>query len=354
MNSYVGKKILVTGHTGFKGTWLTLILNRLGAEVVGISLKPKSNSMFMLFDKALKIKSYFIDICDFDKLESTIKEINPDGIFHLAAQSLVLDSYEDPLKTFKTNIIGTANLLQALKNASKTTFCILVTTDKVYRNDNSGKSFVESDPLGGIDPYSASKAASEIIIESMRRSFFQESNIKLVAARAGNVLGGGDTSSNRLLPDLIKSFVSNETCVIRHPNSIRPWQHVLEALVGYIIIGNKIFQGEKTSTEYNFGPSSKQLYKVIEMVRFVEKLWPSSTNIEVMVGKDAIYEASDLRLDSTKAKKELGWISTIDALKTIELTIQWELERLNGSTKSLLDFSNKQIDNYLAENTSLI
>ena len=349
MQNYLGKKILVTGHTGFKGTWLSLILKNLGAHVVGVSLEPKSNSLYTQFSENLKVESYYLDICEAEKLNSVVKEVNPDGIFHLAAQSLVLDSYQEPIKTFNTNILGTANLLNAIRDSHKISFCILATTDKVYRNDNSGKKFVEDDPLGGIDPYSASKAASEIVIESMRRSFFQESSIQIVATRAGNVIGGGDNSMNRLVPDLIRAFEEKQTCLIRHPDSIRPWQHVFEPLAGYLMIGSKILANQKVSTEYNFGPNTEKQYSVSEIASYAQKIWPTKTEIQFLKEDSSNYEASNLRLDSGRAERELKWFANIEALQAIEMTIQWELERIKGNSTTLLDFSNAQINSYFAQ-----
>ena len=262
-NIYKNKKILVTGHTGFKGTWLCLWLEMLGAKVIGYSIDiPTKPSLFeMVKPKCIDIRA---NISDFKKLNSVIKKYKPDIIFHLAAQPLVRLSYKKTLDTYQTNVIGTANILESIKLNKFVKAVVAITTDKVYLNNETGKPFRENDPLGGYDPYSASKAACEIVISSYRDSFFnirdygKKHNTLIASARAGNVIGGGDFAKDRLIPDFIKAILANKNLKIRNPKAIRPWQHVLEPLSGYLMLGAKLLKGKKEFAQaWNFGPEKK-------------------------------------------------------------------------------------------------
>jgi CDP-glucose 4,6-dehydratase len=308
---FYNKKVLVTGHTGFKGTWLCLWLELLGAKVIGCSIDvPTKPSLFKLTNpKCIDLRA---DIKDFKKLNSLIKKYKPEIIFHLAAQSLVRVSYKETLKTLNTNIIGTSNILESLKENKFVKAAVFITTDKVYLDDNSKKTFKEDDKLGGYDPYSASKSACEIIISSYRNSFF---NIKdygkthktlIASARAGNAVGGGDFAKDRLIPDVIRAILTNKKINIRNPKSIRPWQFVLEPLKGYLLIGANLLKGKKEiATAWNLGPEQKDVKTVEEIVK---KLSKNFKNIKYKIDKTKQpHETEYLKLDISKAKKELKW-----------------------------------------------
>jgi CDP-glucose 4,6-dehydratase len=272
-NSYQNKKVLVTGHTGFKGSWLIKWLEMLGAEVQGISLEPNTEpNHFTLIHS--DIKSHILDIRDAEKLSKTIRSINPDIVFHLAAQPLVRESYEYPLETLQTNVMGTANVLNACRGLDNLKAILVVTTDKCYENKEWIWGYRESDPMGGYDPYSMSKGCAELVVSSFRRSYFnlddysKKHSTLLATARGGNVIGGGDWSKDRLIPDIIKSVVKQQSVMIRSPHSTRPWQHVLECLSGYLMLGQKLLQGEKAFAEaWNFGPPGDAEASVLDVLK---------------------------------------------------------------------------------------
>jgi len=331
---YKNKKVFITGHTGFKGSWLTSILLRFGAIVEGFSL-PKIDNDILHYDFLVKrkqfnskFKSHYGDIRNKDFLEKKLKKFNPDIIFHLAAQPLVRMSYEKPSFTYETNVIGTMNLLNSARKCSKLKSIIIVTTDKVYENKENLTPYVESDRLGGHDIYSSSKACAEILTESFKNSFFNLSNYKknhnvlISTVRAGNVLGGGDWSKDRLIPDIVKSANIKKKCKIRSPNSIRPWQHVLDCLNGYLILGDKLLKKNKSySASWNFSPNYKEIVSVEKMIKLSCKIWP---DISVEYEEDnSKYESKILLLDSTKSNNFLNWKTKYDTKKTIEKTINW-------------------------------
>ena len=314
------KKILVTGHTGFKGTWLTLLLEEHGLDVYGISLEPENGSLFDSLNRRGSIREYFIDIRGKNDLEKAVKSIKPQVIFHLAAQPLVLNSYQDPVGTFETNVMGTANLLDILINLDSTEIIAAVTTDKVYENKNEGIRFKEDDPMRGSDPYSASKVGTESTISAWRKISQLKDGPRIIAVRAGNVIGGGDTAANRLLPDLVKGFINEKDVEIRNPNSTRPWQHVLDPLHGYTLAVVRAFSGA-TQEAFNFGPSENSM-TVRDVVQIAAQSWPASSNIKFMdVESDA--EALTLELDSTLALKELNWKPKWTQEEAIVSTINW-------------------------------
>ncbi len=319
-----GKKVLLTGHSGFKGSWLTLFLNSLGAEVYGISLEPKEKNKNLFFDANIKnyCNSIFCDITNFYLLNKYIEKINPDIVFHLAAQALVRDGYRDPLKTFNTNILGTANILQSLSNKDSVRVAVMITTDKVYKNNESIRPYKEDDILGGTDPYSASKAASEIIISSYKDILLQNKNINIGSARAGNVIGGGDWSKERLIPDIIRAWNEGKKVVIRNPHATRPWQHVLDPLNGYINLAEKLWNGKAISGAYNFGPNSDGNDSVENVLKMASSFYAGGSYI-IENDKDNFYEAGILALDSSKSEKILNIKCNFSIKDALEKTFTW-------------------------------
>lgn len=321
---YKNKQVLVTGHTGFKGSWLTLWLLKIGAKVVGYALDPKTaKDNFVLCDLENKIKDYREDIRDYQTLTKVFNKEEPEIIFHLAAQPLVLDSYENPLYTIETNTQGTANVLEAFRHSKKSKILIIITTDKVYENLEWEWGYRESDQLGGSDPYSASKAAAEVLISSYQRSFFNVGGKKIVSVRAGNVIGGGDWSENRLIPDCVKAIEKNEKIIIRNPNSTRPWQHVLEPLGGYLLLGQKLLEESLLeSGAWNFGPVFSNIITVEELVSEIINCFGYG-EYEIRSNKNAPKESNFLSLDISKANRKLNWQPLLTFNETLKFTLQW-------------------------------
>tara|TARA_Y100001968_G_C19436202_1_gene759841 strand:+ start:774 stop:1853 length:1080 start_codon:yes stop_codon:yes gene_type:complete len=324
------KKIFLTGHTGFKGSWLLLWLIELGAEVYGYSLQEEKDDQ--LFNQIFpKLSSKFINkynnILDKELLNISIKEFSPDIVFHLAAQPLVRESYKDPLNTWNTNVIGTLNLLESLKNQSKDCSIIVITTDKVYKNFEWEYSYRENDQLGGYDPYSASKAASELAVSSWRNSFcgkekYQNQYLQISTARAGNVIGGGDWAQDRIIPDAIRSLINSKVIEIRNPLAKRPWQHVLEPLLGYLLLAEDLHTTKKEDyTEFNFGPTIQSNQSVETLIDTVLKFWPGT--VKKITPKLNYHEANLLNLNFDKAYKKLNWYPRWDFEETIERTVNW-------------------------------
>jgi CDP-glucose 4,6-dehydratase len=338
-----GKKILVTGHTGFKGSWLTLVLNRLGAQVAGISLAPALGpSLF----KDAKIQSHtrnhiIGDIRNFKQVEDIIYQYQPDFVFHLAAQALVFESYQNPLNTIETNVVGSANVILAAIRSQSVRGVLNVTTDKVYQNRDHSKSFTENDPLGGDDIYSASKACSEILTNALSHSFPEEKFLS--TARAGNVIGGGDWSDHRLVPDIMRSIQTNTILSLRHPEATRPWQHVLDCIYGYLLIAERSFVEENASSlsSFNFGPNeSLSVAKVLEIFEFELK-----QKIQVEITRGRFLEKSLLQLDSSKSKSELGWEAAMNPLVAIQSTARWYSQFLAGANAYTITI--REIEEYL-------
>lgn len=321
-NIYKNKRVLVTGHTGFKGSWLVLWLEKLGAVVGGYSLKAEDPSHFNLL--SLSVQSQIADIRNKKELEDFFLDFKPEIIFHLAAQPLVRDSYRDPHFTYETNVMGTLNVLEASRKCASVKAIVNITTDKVYENNGSGKPYTEADALGGHDMYSSSKACSELLSSSFRYSFLNNSPLLLATVRAGNVIGGGDWGKERLIPDLIKSAANGKTTEIRSPQSIRPWEHVLEPLSGYLLLGQKLLEGNaKYAVSWNFGPSNEQNHTVLEMVEKMKFNW-DKIHFEINVEAAGQFrEAAILKLDCSKALKELKWQSVWNIDKTIAYTVEW-------------------------------
>jgi len=342
------KKVFLTGHTGFKGSWMLQILAFLGAEVKGFSLAPENEGdLYNLVDGDALCKSSVIhDIRDAETLRQELVRFEPDFVFHLAAQPLVLKGYEEPLYTFEVNGQGTANVLDALKYLDKKCVAIFITTDKVYENHDDNSFFKESDKLGGYDPYSASKAVAEIIISSYRSSFFNEANIgehkkSVASVRAGNVIGGGDFADNRIVPDIIRSIKRNDKVFLRNPHATRPWQHVLEPIGAYLLLATKMVdENARFNTSYNLGPAKDDVLTVEELTKIaIAKAGRGSYQVESNANQR--HEAATLMLDIEKAARELGWIPKYDAKTAIEKTVDWYLDEETADIKCL-----RQINEY--------
>jgi len=348
---FKNKKILITGHTGFKGAWLAQILLNWGSYVSGIALKPATNpNLFDLLGQKKRINNYFVDIRDFAKVKEIIQKEKPEIVFHLAAQPIVRDSYDDPLYTLETNIMGTVNVLQAIKETNTVRAAVMITTDKVYENKESGRPFKENDKLGGYDPYSASKAAAEIVIDSYVKSFFNPADYNkkhktlIVSARAGNVIGGGDWQKDRLVPDIVRSVFKRKKIIIRSPDAVRPWQHVLEPLYGYILLAEKLYRSKKEfSGAWNFGPLNKNYLTVEELIKkALELLGQGSYGVKRDHGK---HEARLLKLDSSKAKNLLGWQPKLGMGTVLEMTFNWY--KAFNDKKNIIDLTDRQINSFL-------
>lgn len=320
---YSGKKVLVTGHNGFKGTWLVALLNHLGADVVGISLEIDSQSPFKEFHQEGPHTSITQDIREYLQLKRFISDIDPDLVFHLAAQPLVLESYKFPRETFETNVQGTANLLDAL-SGTKYLGAVVATTDKVYLNIESGREFEEDDQLWGHDPYSLSKTGAELVVDAWR-NIPEHSDKKLITARAGNVFGPGDRARNRLFPDLFRAISSDSTLMVRSPNSIRPWQFVLDPLMGYLIAGKLILSNSQVSNSFNFGPSENSFLTVGDIVEQFAIIREVKYEF-ALVSSDI--EARILKLNSTLARRELNWLSATPINAAMKMFLDFEGETI--------------------------
>lgn len=341
---YRDKRVLITGHTGFKGGWLSLWLSCLGAKVCGYALAPNTTpSLFETINVAGKIqKSVIGSILDRAALQQAFDDFKPEIVFHLAAQPLVRLSYAEPVLTYETNVIGSLNVLEAARKCGSVKSFVNVTTDKCYENKETGKNFEESDPMGGYDPYSSSKGCVEIMSASYRRSFLQAGYF-MATARAGNVIGGGDWAVDRLVPDCIRAINKNEKIEIRSPAAVRPWQHVLEPLSGYMTLARKLYEDEtKYAQGYNFGPRKDSVLTVAEVARKIVENYGAG---EVVVHKkDDLHEAGLLMLDITKAEKELDWRPVWSADTAVRKTVEWYRRFYAG--KEMTDFTLLQINDY--------
>jgi CDP-glucose 4,6-dehydratase len=319
-----GKKVLLTGHTGFKGAWMGILLNMLGAKVTGVSLPAVGlQNLYSELPKSIWSKEFMVDIRDRKRLADVVIATNPDVVLHFAAQASVLESYRDPVLTWQTNVQGTQNLLEAIGMLKGPVSALFVTTDKVYKNNDEGRDFKESDPLGGIDPYSSSKAAAELVIHSYSRGIYiKRPEIRICSARAGNVIGGGDWLKNRIVPDIARAAQSGEKLIVRNPDSIRPWQHVADPLLGYLTLSECV--SSPTSDEYqrpfNFGPEPGIKRTVLDLINSMKNHF----GFEFQVESDAqFHEAKTLSLDITQAKKMLSWQPLLDFDSTMGLTGSW-------------------------------
>ncbi|MBA3674664.1 MAG: CDP-glucose 4,6-dehydratase [Chitinophagaceae bacterium] len=348
---YSGKKVFVTGHTGFKGSWLITWLHLLGASIKGYALQPENEKdIFNIVSPHINIESVIADIRDKQKLQHEILSFQPDFIFHLAAQPLVRRSYEIPAETFEVNAIGTANLLEAILHLEKKCTTVIITTDKVYENKEHNKSYKEKNRLGGYDPYSASKACTEIVTASFQQSFFNPTKIEahkkaLVTARAGNVIGGGDYNNDRIIPDIINHLSLGNSIPVRNPNAIRPWQHVLEPLGGYLMLAGLLDKADsyqdKFSTSYNFGPGKKDHIAVKKLVDTAIECWGAGDWKDTS-DKTEPHEAGILKLNINLAKKELKWKPKLNSKEAIQWTIDWYKQ----PSENIFNYTTSQIKSY--------
>lgn len=349
---YKGKRVFLTGHTGFKGSWMLKILSMLGAEVTGYSLAPENDfDLYHLLKGDTLNNSIINDLRNKEALSKAITDCQPDFIFHLAAQPLVRLSYEFPSETFEVNAIGTANVLDGVRALNKPCDVILITTDKVYHNNEWIYPYRETDRVGGYDPYSASKACAELVIDSYRNSFFNTKTYSdhkkaIAVGRAGNVIGGGDWAKDRLIPDIVRALSKEEKVVIRNPASVRPWQHVLEPVLGYLLLGAKLKEEPlKYSTAYNFGPEFNDALPVSKMVELAIKAWGSG-GFKIVTSATQPHEAGLLKLDINKAIGELSWAPTYDAQLAITKTIEWYRCYLSNPSE-IISFTENQIKSFI-------
>ena len=351
-NFWLNKKVLITGHSGFKGSWLTIWLNQLGANVVGCSLdSPTSPSLFQLSNIESDIRSLYIDIRDRRAVYEAFSTYKPEIVFHLAAQSLVRYSYLHPVETYQTNVMGTLHVLEAIRNTPSIRSVIMVTTDKCYENNDWEWGYREIDPLGGEDLYSSSKASMEHLISSYRCSYFSDNesgNPAIASVRAGNVIGGGDWAEDRLIPDILEAFEKNKPVYIRYPNATRPWQHVLEPLSGYIKLAEKLyFDGAQYIGAWNFGPNQVDAKPVMSVVKMMAELWGENASWKVDESAHPS-EANHLMLDCSKAYRQLHWYPRWDLGEALEKTIEWH--KATSKTKQFKECCVRQIDDYMDKN----
>jgi CDP-glucose 4,6-dehydratase len=330
-NFWRDKRVLLTGHTGFKGGWLALWLHRLGAQVTGISSPPDTTpNLFDLAEIRELCDSHFCDIRNAEALAKLISSAQPEVVFHLAAQPLVRCSYREPVETFATNVMGTAHVLDALRDIGSVKAAVMVTTDKVYRNNEWHWPYREADALGGHDPYSASKAASEIVIASYRDSFLAQQGVALASARAGNVIGGGDWSADRLIPDAVLAWQKGESIDIRRPNAIRPWQHVLDPLAGYLVLAEQLWKNAGLAGAYNFGPPSEEVSTVRDVIELARTAYGNGA-VHYGDGTEGPHEAGWLALEIAKARHTLGYQSRLSLTEAIQRTMTWYRSQYSGS-----------------------
>ena len=351
-NFYAGKRVLVTGHTGFKGAWLSLWLKELGAVVFGASLLPPTQpNLYELIAEEVFEHDALCDVRDLAAVVKVIESVRPDVIFHLAAQPLVRRSYAEPIETLQTNVLGTANVLEAVRRLGLPCAVLVVTTDKCYENPETGRAQIETDPLGGHDVYSASKACAELVVQSWRKSFFQtDAKLGHVAtARAGNVIGGGDYAEDRLVPDCIRALIAKQPITIRSPDALRPWQHVLECCSGYLWLAARLVGEGKDSPisgAFNFGPDEDARRSVGDVVTEIIRHWPGE--FHATPPSNGPHEAKLLWLSAAKAKQLLGWQPTWRFTEAVGKTVEWYRQRHDAGREEMADFTREQIAAYVA------
>ena len=345
LSFYKNKKVFVTGHTGFKGSWLCRALIIAGADVTGYALQPETNpALFELLGLKKDMKSIISDIRDYDALLKSLKSAKPEIIFHLAAQPLVRESYKKPVYTYETNVLGTVKLLEACRHAPSARSIVNVTTDKVYENKEDDRAFKENENLCGYDPYSNSKSCSDIITYSYRNSFFCEKDSPaLSTARSGNVIGGGDFAADRIIPDCVRAAQKNKPVIIRNPKSTRPYQHVLDCLSGYLLLARKQYNNKKLQSSYNFGPEKSDFVNNGALVKMFCESWGNGLT-SIHKSDNGPHEAKFLKLDITKAKKVLGWKPQLNVKKAVGLTVGWSKEYLAGG--NIVNCMDRQIKEY--------
>ncbi len=329
LDFYIGKKVFVTGHTGFKGSWMCRMLIMSGAEVTGYSLDPSEPSLFDMAGIGNDIRSIIGDIRDRDRLMEAFKVAEPEIVIHMAAQPIVRESYKDPAYTYETNVMGTVNILECVRNSDCVRSFLNVTTDKVYKNGNRENGFRENEELNGYDPYSNSKSCSELVTQTYRRSFFDDKSVAISTARAGNVIGGGDFSVDRIIPDCIRAVESGSPIIVRNPKSIRPYQHVLEPLYGYLLIAMKQYENLKYQGSYNIGPDEEGCLRTGELAEKFCTLWGEGASW-IEQGDGGPHEDAFLKLDCTHMKETFGWKPVWNIDEGIKRTIEWTKCRLNG------------------------
>jgi len=344
---FKGKSVLITGHTGFKGAWLAQVLTLWGAKVTAVSLPPHTNpSLYSVLGLEKKIDDNFTDIRDYDKVLEIFKKSKPEIVFHLAAQAIVATSYDDPLLTYSTNVLGTANILQAIRNTSFVRVGVIITSDKAYDNVEWVYPYREVDRLGGTDPYSASKAAADIVAQSFVKSFLNEKDSPLVGiTRAGNVIGGGDWAAYRIVPDVVRAvYIDKKSVLLRRPEAIRPWQHVLEPLSGYVLLAQKLYEGNRSlASEWNFGPSDGNFVTVEKIVEYGIKLLEKGSYEAEKEKK--FHESTLLKLDISKARSLLNWRPRLNIEETLDYTFLW-YKNYYEKIKSPAEFTNGQIESF--------
>ena len=341
MSFWKDKKVLITGHTGFKGSWLSLYLKLMGAHVFGYALEPERLSIFNVASVGSEIEGIFADIRNLSHLEDFVQQVQPELLFHLAAQPLVHKSYLNPIETVETNVIGSSNVLFAAQNVESVKAVINITTDKCYENKKRAWSYNENDRLGGSDVYSASKACVEILNTSFYRSFYKKKLIGLATARAGNVIGGGDWGEKRLVPDVLSAIDNNTEVILRNPNSTRPWQHVMECISGYTLLAQNLLENPKSFSEpFNFGPSSKNTVTVTELIESLFGHFGLQSNYKTL-DEQLFYEEEVLSLDSSKARKTLNWSPRWSIKQTCESIAEWH--NAYRMSKNMNKFTKQQI-----------
>lgn len=342
-----GKRVFLTGHTGFKGSWISLWLTSMGAEVRGYALHPPTApSLFVEAKIDSTVNSQIGDIRDIEKLRKSMIDFNPDILFHMAAQPLVRHSYDAPVETYEVNVIGTVKVLEVARSCDNLKVIVNITSDKCYENDGRFKGYKEQDPLGGRDPYSSSKGCSELVTSAYRRSFFQDMGVGLASGRAGNVIGGGDWAKDRLIPDILKSFESNKPVIIRNPNSTRPWQHVLEPLSGYLILAQKMYNHPGNyNGSWNFGPNKQDIKPVSWILNKMIREWPNSSwQLETSMQP---HEADLLQLDNSKSRLKLDWRPVWDLSNTLNKILEWHKAWINKESMQAVCL--KEIEMYMQD-----
>lgn len=341
-----GKKVFLTGHTGFKGSWMSLWLLKAGAQLTGYSLGlPTNPSLFKELEIEKDMKSIFANVCDGERLKTELKLANPEIVIHMAAQPLVRYSYQAPVETYLTNVIGTVHLFEAVRAASNVRAILNITSDKCYENRERQDGYKEFEAMGGFDPYSSSKGCSELVTSAYRRSFFQKERIGLASGRAGNVIGGGDWALDRLVPDIIRATLSKETLKIRNPGATRPWQHVLEPVGGYLLLAQKLFSDqEKFAEGFNFGPSDQDHWSVEQILSKMNQLWNNRVQYQIEKELNQPHEAHLLSLSCVKAEEQLNWKPKWHVDQALQKTIEWVDAR--ELRENMREVSLKQICEY--------